>query len=234
MAKNHLLKMAVREDAIKAISKDNLPAPVVSILEELLHLPHLRDITRVRSKSQVIVDDSLLLGQPSHRKLTIKEEVSLRNLFRQDLKFKALRSSKSLSSPVNFYARFKLLTLGSIFTTTSYGCSPKRTNFCSLMRDGSIIFIESILVVKSNDLNSSAFIIGTKLGSISLKSYLPNPIDGTKFMLLPGQTTKFCGVSNVLFAYEPSDIMSKCVVAMQNSLTETYVVTALPNPFETD
>ena len=75
---------------------------------------------------------------------------------------------------------------------------------------------------------------GRKIGVYSKKTYLPEPIDGEQFSHIPGQTTKLVGMSTQLFAYDPNAIQAKAVIAMNNTLTETFVATAIANPFETD
>jgi hypothetical protein len=42
------------------------------------------------------------------------------------------------------------------------------------------------------------------------------------------------GLSSTLVAFSASDIMKKAIIGFNNCLTETYVVTALPNSVETD
>jgi len=75
--------------------------------------------------------------------------------------------------------------------------------------------------------------VGRIVGLVSKETYLPEPINGKVFSPIPGQTTKLVGLSPII-AYGPTIIKSKCVTAMINTLTETFILTALPNNFETD
>ena len=101
------------------------------------------------------------------------------------------------------------------------------------MADGNFLQIENILTIEI-DKESRAFIIGKKIGAISKKNYVPQPLNGTVFSIIPGHTTKLIGLSKELHAYDPIDIKAKCVAALMNSLTETFVLTAIVNSFETD
>ena len=67
------------------------------------------------------------------------------------------------------------------------------------------------------------------------KKYSPAPkcLESLHFLNLPGQSTKCVGLSS-LVAFSASDVMKKAIIGFNNCLTETYVVTALPNSVETD
>lgn len=128
------------------------------------------------------------------------------------------------------------MTSKSIFTTSSYTLAPKRLNCCALMNDGSFFFIDHIINFDTAPVWGlpQSFILGRKLGTESKKTFTPEAIDKTKFEYFAGQTTKLCGIADDLTAYELADVVSKCVVSMNNELVEQYVVTSLVNNFETD
>ena len=52
--------------------------------------------------------------------------------------------------------------------------------------------------------------------------------------LVSGQTVKLAGTEQQLTAYQVQDVKRKCVVAVQNKIIDTYVVTAVANTVETD
>ncbi len=82
--------------------------------------------------------------------------------------------------------------------------------------------------------SSQPIVIGREMGVNSKKNYVPAPIGNTTFSYLPGQTMKLIGLSRSLIAIDPSEIVTKCVIATCNEISEMYVVTALVNNFETD
>ena len=47
-------------------------------------------------------------------------------------------------------------------------------------------------------------------------------------------TTKYIGKGSVVIAYDALDVNAKSVVSFESNLVETYIVTALPNHYETD
>lgn len=136
-------------------------------------------------------------------------------------------------SNLKFYSRIKILSSGSIFTTTGYNKSPKRNNYCALLSDEKFFFIESFICLQTTPTDSRIFLIGTVLGVESEKPYLPKPINDIRFSKIPGMMTKLVGKGE-REAYDALDIVAKCVIASHHELTESYVVTSLPNNFETD
>jgi hypothetical protein len=229
MAIKFLIKMAVRDEAMGLIKNNNLPPHVVSLLSELLHLPEPRVLMK-----GVSVNDSeiIVLGAPMDiRDLTLFEEIAIRNSSSYLLEKDLAVTDHSIEG--NFYSRFKVSKSQSIFTSSSYRRSPKRANFFAFMKDGNFFMIESILTIQIDNI-SKAFVIGRKLGTHSKKTYVPEPIKGTTFSEIPGHTTRLIGLSNELYAYDPISIKAKGVCAMMNKLTETFVITAIVNTFETD
>lgn len=121
IASNHMIKVAVREEATHLLSTKRFPPKVGSLLQELLHLP-VNDVSL--AKGLLANDDQIeLLGRWSSRSLTVEEEVALRELFLAERysKFRSLPLENSLK----FYIRFKLRESRSIFTTVTYTRSKK-------------------------------------------------------------------------------------------------------------
>jgi hypothetical protein len=115
MAENHLIKIAVREEAASLLLTKNVPPNVASLLRELLHLP-ANDVAY--SMGLTTNNDQIeLLGRWVARELTVEEEVAMRNLFSkpQYAEFQRL----SLDS-LRFYERFQMKSTRTIFTTSSY------------------------------------------------------------------------------------------------------------------
>ncbi len=229
MAKNYLTKLVVRDEVTKLMSKDKFPPKVESTLKELLHLPHEhRNFSKGLYSNENAVE---VLGNPKIRNISMEEKLALRNLFSIP-KFQSFRDQLPITQ-CKFFPRFKLLSSGSIFTTTSYTKSPKRSNYCALMSDNNIVHIENLVLIESCG-QSRLIILAKVLGAESKKPYLPKPIDGITFSVLPGMTTKLVGKAVQLVAYDVLDVVAKCVIGVEHVLTDTYVVTALPNKFETD
>ena len=228
MARNYLISQCVREEARTLIKGNSLPSNVVSVLSELLNLPPHRDImSNGFSANNGQIE---LLGSPTSREIELEEEIAIKNSFGTEVsRFVHESDIENCKS----FPRLKMKVSGSIFTTSSYDRSPKRINYCAFLKDGDFFLIEKILLIENPHI-SRAFIIGRKIGVYSKKTYLPEPIDGEQFSHIPGQTTKLVGMSTQLFAYDPNAIQAKAVIAMNNTLTETFVATAIANPFETD
>lgn len=228
MAANFLIKMSVRSEALGLIKNKKLPHHVVLLLSELLSLPSPREFSKGVSVNEGKI---ILLGATKYcRDLNIYEEIAIRN------SSSSLRNKElSVTDPIkgHFFSRFKITETQSIFTTSNYSRSPKRINYFSLMRDGTFFKIESVLTIEV-DHSARAFIIDRKIGTDSQKTYVPEPIKNTIFSVIPGHTTRLIGLSKELFAYDPIHVKAKGVCAMMNDLTETYVITAIVNTFETD
>lgn len=60
------------------------------------------------------------------------------------------------------------------------------------------------------------------------------PIGDVVFDYIPGQSTRAVGSDSPLVAYDVLAIFRKAVLSVNQSLTDSYVVTALPNTFESD
>lgn len=63
---------------------------------------------------------------------------------------------------------------------------------------------------------------------------MPSQVEDIRFSELPGQTAKLVGKSSEALVLDPTEIKEKCVLAMNNDMTETYLITALANHLETD
>lgn len=225
MAQNYLLKLAIRDEAITLMEGTILPPDVSQTLEELLHLPK-KEYCKGRFVNNNMIE---LLGSSECRYITTEEEVALRNLFSKENIIIEMNAESEIRG--HFYPRFKLPS-HSIFTSSTYDRSPRRSNYCALLKDGMFIFIEAIVCLESQ--LSWSFVIGREVGILSKRTYLPLPIADTSFSHISGQTTKLVGVDKSLKAFKPEDIISKCVVALNNCMTEMVIASRLPNNFETD
>ncbi len=234
MASNYLLRLEVKREVTTLMESKYLPSHVSAQLREYLNLPST-DEDEV--KGAVVNGGKVkLLGVPESREVTIPEEVALRNLFSQEIwrqrfpsiNFNCLDSFGICSS----YSLFKVKDTGSRFTTTSYTLSPKRINYCALLLDGSHVFIDSIL--RLDIARDWGFILCRKLGIDGRRSFTPDPIGSVAFNCFPEDTTELYGIASSLTAYPIVDVHSKCVLSLRNSLTDTYVATALVNNLETD
>ena len=132
-----------------------------------------------------------------------------------------------------FYPRMKCKS-GSVFTTTSYERATKRIDYCCLLEDQEFFLIESIAKVES--LQNFCFVSGFKMGSITKNNFAPMSLDDglVPVPLVSGQTVELTGTEQQLTAYQVQDVKRKCVVAVQNKIIDTYVVTAVANTVETD
>lgn len=229
MATNYLLKIVVRDEAVALLRKHILPPHVTKKLCELLHLP--KETQREFSKGVFSNENKVeLLGHSNMRDVAADERNALRNLFSLP-KYSDVRDSSFQNA--QFFSRIKIISSGSIFTTTSYNKSPKRINYCALVSDGNFLFIDSFIILSDGSKEGRLFLLGKVLGVESKTHFLPKPIDGVTFSVIPGMMTKVVG-KGPLVAYDALDIVTKCVVASEHDLTESYVVTALPNNLETD
>jgi len=230
MVKNLLIKKAVRSDAITLILKYNLPQNVLVLLKDFLNISHHDLLSSLDIDSSV--SNLKLLGAPK-KKLASKEFQSAIQKY-----FSSVRELAPLH--IRSYYSYKRLLFGkkSMFTTTSYTRSPKRINYCAYMKNDVFFIIEEIVSFncKAYGTTEDVFLLGRVMGSISNEKYSPAPkcLESLHFLNLPGQSTKCVGLSSTLVAFSASDIMKKAIIGFNNCLTETYVVTALPNSVETD
>ena len=236
MAKNYLLRLEVQREVEDLISENSLPSHVLSQLKELFNLPQVEDDDE--SKGLPVSDGRIkLLGSSNGTNLLSESQTdAIKALF---LKNGSIEDSSSycVFEKCCSFPRFKIMDSRAIFTTTSYTQSPKRVNYCALMKDDSFIFLDHILHFNVPPISSSScqsFVLGRRLGTDHQRSYTPEPVDGTVFTYFSGQTMKLTGLGRDLVAYEINDVMSKAVVAMKSEIAEQYVVTSLVNKFETD
>ena len=240
MGANYLLRQEVKREALSLINSKALPPHVHLQLRQYLSLPTTND-DEFRGK---LVNDRRvrLLGTPEKRNLSIDEEIAFRNCFSQE-KYQLLCPSfdplvESFGT-CHSYPRFKLVESGSIFTTTSYTLSPKRTNYCALLADGAHILIESVLSLDSVHRSVCAFVSGRKIGIEGKRVFTPDPIkisptETVVFSSFPEDTTELHGIETTLSVYPICDVVSKCVLSLRNSLTDIYIATGLVNNLETD
>ncbi len=66
-----------------------------------------------------------LIGGSTSRKLSVSEEVAVRNKMRYLLESYNLVGQLDFQESSDFFLRFKLHSIGSVFTTTDYEKSPK-------------------------------------------------------------------------------------------------------------
>ena len=230
MVKNLLMKKALRSDAITLMLKYNLPQNVSVLLKDFFNISHHDLLSSLDIDSSVF--NLKVLGVPK-KKLASKEcQSAIQNYF---------SSVRELApSNIKSYYSYKRLLFGkkAIFTTTSYTRSPKRINYWAYMKNDVFFIIEEIVSfnLEAHDATGDVFLLGRIMGSISKEKYSPAPkcLESLHFCNLPGQSTKCVGLSSTLVAFSASDIMKKAVIGFRNCLTETYVVTALPNSVETD
>lgn len=230
MVKNLLMKKAVRSDAITLMLKYNLPQNVSVLLKDFLNISH-HDLL-----SSLEIDSSVFnlkhLGVPKKKFASKECKSAIQKYF----------SSVGDPAPLHIrsYHSYKRFLFGkkAIFTTTSYTRSPKRINYCAYMKNDVFFMIEEIVSFnfQPDDATGNVFLLGRIMGSISKEKYSPAPkcLESLHFCNLPGQSTKCVGLSSTLLAFSASDILKKAVIGFNNCLTETYVVTALPNSVETD
>ena len=229
MASNYMLKSVLRDEVLQLLKNNKVPSPVHSLFTELLHLPHSRELW----KGNIVSNGKIkLLGRASPRSITIEEEVAIRNYMTKNIGLRPFLDVDFVQKNIKSYPRLQILKSHSIFTTTSYKRSSRRINYFAFLMDNNFFSIESIWHLQTKSI-SVAIIVGRIVGLVSKETYLPEPINGTVFSPIPGQTTKLVGLSPII-AYEPTIIKSKCVTAMNNTLTDTFILTALPNNFETD
>ena len=130
----------------------------------------------------------------------------------------------------SFYSKISLKEK-TIFTTSCYKRSPKHCNFFCLLQDGNFFRIDRILVVDSK-MPVSTFVLGKNLGEKSKTTFLSNIVISEKSVI--GTGTKCEGTSDCLIAITVNEIYRKCVVACNNDINDSVVLTALPHDYETD
>lgn len=226
MAKNFLVQQAVRNEATDMIAKYPLPPIVVSNLRDWLHLPLLTP--KFNHSNRVSNGGTItLLGSPKSKSLSPEEQCALLNYFSSNSKYR--RFENFLLETCETFERFRVNATQSIFTSSKYSRSPKRVNFCALLKNASIFEVASIFCIESD-----CFLIGTKLGSEGMDFFHPKALNNSvTFSKIIGQTVRLHGKSS-LFAISVSEVARKCVVSLNSSLTQTYIVTAVPNNVETD
>lgn len=232
MASNYLMRLEVRREAAALNQSKSLPPHVASKLREFLNLPEADDI----SKGVLVNGGKVkLLGNFESREVSDDEEVAFRNLFSHTnfrKRFAHVDPYLESFGICHSYPVFKVVESGSRFTTSSYTLSPKRSNYCALLVDGSHVFIDSI--VRLDVSRDCAFILGRKLGIDGKRTFTPDPIGDVRFTSYPQDTTELHGIDTVLTAYPVGDVVNKCVLCLKNTFVNTYIATGLVNPFETD
>lgn len=102
------------------------------------------------------------------------------------------------------------------------------------MQNEEFFKIENIIVIENhNSLRGSPiFLFGRRLGVIRKELYSPHQVGSTVLDNVVGQTTKLIGEGDLLAV--PIDcVMKKCVASFIGG-DNSYVLTAIPNCFETD
>ncbi len=77
-------------------------------------------------------------------------------------------------SKIKCVPRIKILSSGSIFTTTSYNKSPKRINYGAFISDGNFCFIDNLICLESKG-HSNIFLLGKVLRLIETFPSKTNP-----------------------------------------------------------
>ena len=106
-------------------------------------------------KSVNIQSNFNLLGKPIQRQLIEKEMIAIEKLL---FKTEAIAETDgckvalSMEQMEQWSMSFSRLShsYGTIFTTTSYTRSRKRINYCALLIDGRLVFIDSFIFLKSD------------------------------------------------------------------------------------
>lgn len=76
------------------------------------------------------------------------------------------------------------------------------------------------------------FLFGYKLGTVEQELFSPQWVESTLLDKISGQTSMLVGRGKELVAVSVESVSKKCVALILNP--ETTVLTAIPNPFETD
>ncbi|EFX63712.1 hypothetical protein DAPPUDRAFT_118934 [Daphnia pulex] len=87
MAGNYLLKSAVRDEVLHLTKSHNVPAAVHSLFTELLHFPRSRELSKgiITNNSKI----KLMGKADDRRKITIEEEVAVRNFLNSNVEFRS-------------------------------------------------------------------------------------------------------------------------------------------------
>ena len=223
MAQRYMMRNQLRNEAIDVMSKNNLPKPILEMLQNLLCLPvgEHKKFATIKGRQIEIVK---LLGRSLMRPLDADEKTACDECFAR-LSFPTIRSANW-----ELFPRL-MLSHGSIYTTTSYKRSPNRVNYCALMNDGQFIFIQSIIYCPDCPI-PKCFIIANVLGDTS-KSVV-HPSDIFELENIPGQTTQFVNTKGPLKVYDATEIEKKGVLGCYNTLNDSGTVTALVNRLESD
>lgn len=241
MAKQFLIRNALRQEVITLLKDPTIKVPdsAVDLLKKLLLLPaSLFDYQS--SVGHCFISESKvgLMGIPERKQMTQEQQMALINLILRSKelasRFPDIAENCTLPSTyAMFYPRMKCKS-GSVFTTTSYERATKRIDYCCLLEDQEFFLIESIAKVES--LQNFCFVSGFKMGSITKHNFAPMSLDDglVPVPLVSGQTVELTGTEQQLTAYQVQDVKRKCVVAVQNKIIDTYVVTAVANTVETD
>lgn len=88
-----------------------------------------------------------LLGSSQTRVLNLDEEIAFLN-------FLKIGAEEIDGLTVQAFPRLEMQSTKSIFTTSKYTLSPKRSNNCALLTNGMFFFIEFILLLTTTYLNS--------------------------------------------------------------------------------
>lgn len=207
------------------------PPTVSSLLIELLHLP-------VDTREELIEKKCLLTKEQLN--FWVPQGNGTETLPKKNALWSVLANTWpshmdfAKFNRCRFYSRFQVQNSNSIFTTMSYTKSSKRINYCVLLKDGCFLAINATVLIDAISNGERSFIMDKKMGVLSKYRYVPQKIGTIEFSPFPGHTVKLVDVDSSLTAYDPKEIVSKCVVALNNSLTDTYVLTTLVNHFETD
>lgn len=252
MVSTFLVRSAVRDEVID-LMKDPLvimSKKTVDLFKNLIHLsPSLLSARGVHIKNKKGISDGIfLLGSPSQMALDEKQMIAIQNmivtmpldsLVRNTLLNDVINSSfQAIRSTATCYPKLELKN-GTVFTTSSYNRSPKRSNYCAFLDDGNFVLIHSIVVFPQ--LSEKCFVLGYVLGNQSKSHFVPTlipssdvDIEPLDVPIIPGQIVKLQGTSSELHAFDSLCIEKKCAIVMQNELSDSTIVVALANSIERD
>ena len=216
-----------------------MPKKTVDIFKNLIHLsPTLLSSRGVFIKNKKVISDGIsLLDQIAIQNLIVT--MPLDSLIRKSILKDVINYDPQAIRPTAiFYPKLELKN-GTVFTTSSYSRSPKRSNYCAFLEDGNFIFIQSIIVFPQ--LSEKCFVLGYILGDQSKSYFVPTLIPSSDVDVepldvssIPGQIVKLQGTSSQLFAFDSLCIKKKSVIVMQNDLSDSTIVVALANSIERD
>ena len=249
MASTFLIRNAVRDEVIEMLKESTIlfPRKHLELFQQLIHLPTsllLAHGIHPRNR-KLMADQNALLGSPIERNLPSEEMLAIFNLIQSlplNSRVRKLydKSGRPLLNPCPalFFPKFQKIN-GTVFTTTAYSRSPKRSNYCALMEDSNFVLLQSFVFLPQI-CDDICFVLGHQLGSEYKSCYIPAHLDIESSdipLMVPqvaGQMTKLVGTKSLLSAYLTKDVKKKCVIVMKSDLNDSVIAVALANSIERD